>query len=188
MGAFNEDYNKETVVLGGGCFWFIEDLFKKIKGVVSSLPGYAGGDMENPFYEDVALGNTKHAEVVKVIYDTKIISLETILEIFFEAHDPTTKDKQGNDVGNQYRSIILYTSEEQKQKIKHFIEDLENKNHFSKKIVTEVKPLKRFYDAESQHRDYYENHPEKVYCQMIISPKLSKMKEKFSKQFKTGTF
>ena len=180
MNVFGDDINKETIVLGGGCFWCTEAVFKMLKGVIFVEPGYAGGTKEGPIFEEVASGETGYAEVVSVKYDPEIISLNNILTVFFATHDPTTKDKQGGDVGSQYRSIIFYTSEEQKKEAKKFIEKLDLSSKIGKPILTEVRKLDIFYPAEEHHKNYYKKHPEEAYCQLVINPKLEKVKKNFS--------
>lgn len=160
----------ESIVLGGGCFWCIEALFNQIKGVVKVTSGYAGGTVKNPTYEMVCSGNTGQAEVVKVDFDPRVISLKEILEVFWEIHDPTTKDRQGHDVGTQYRSIILYTNEDQKATIGESIRELD------KPITTEVNKLDEFYPAEDYHQNYYENNKDRPYCSLVISPKLNHLR------------
>ncbi len=170
------DSQKETAVLGEGCFWCTEAIFNELKGVHSVLPGYAGGTMPNPTYEQVSDGNTGHAEVSKIEFDPSQISYRDLLTVFFATHDPTTPNRQGNDVGPQYRSIILYTSEVQKQEAEAFIARL---NESGSRVVTEVKPLETFYEAEDYHHRYFEKNPSQPYCQLVISPKLEKLKAKF---------
>lgn len=170
----------ETIVLGGGCFWCTEAVFKMLKGVLSVEPGYAGGQKENPTYEEVSSGKTGHAEVTKIEYDPRIVSLNTLLTVFFATHDPTTIDRQGNDVGEQYRSIILYSTDEQKKISENFIKELQDSSIEGNPIVTEVKMLEKFYPAEDYHKNYYENHKNQSYCQVIINPKLKKVQEKFA--------
>lgn len=165
----------ESIVLGGGCFWCLEAIFQKEKGVVSVVSGYAGGSLTNPSYEAVCSGNTGHAEVVKVEFDTEIVSLKRILELFFIAHDPTTLNRQGNDVGTQYRSIILYSNEKQKKIINEYIESI--RGNYDEDIVTEVVPLETFYEAEDFHKDYYLNNRNNSYCRFVIEPKLEKVSE-----------
>lgn len=172
--------NIKTIVLGGGCFWCTEAVFKLLKGIVSIKSGYAGGTKENPTYEEVCSGTTGHAEVVEIKYDPEIISLEKILTVFFASHDPLTVNRQGNDVGEQYRSIILYTTEEQKVAAQNFIDELNKSSKEGFPITTEVKPLEKFYEAEKYHQDYYKNHPEIAYCQVVINPKLEKVKAEFA--------
>jgi peptide-methionine (S)-S-oxide reductase len=175
----------KTIVLGGGCFWCTEAVFKMIKGIISIMPGYAGGTVAQPTYEAVCNGTTGHAEVVRIEYDPSVISFNDILTIFFASHNPTTMNRQGHDVGTQYRSIILYSSEEEKVEAEKFITELNNSAELGDPIVTEVKPLETFYEAEEYHRDYYAKHPEQAYCQAVINPKLAKVKEKFGKFLQT---
>lgn len=163
----------ETVVLGGGCFWCIEAVYQRVDGVTNVIPGYAGGSTENPTYGEVSGGYTGHAEVVKVEFDPEEITLEQILEVFFWAHDPTTLNRQGADVGTQYRSIILYTREEQKKAIDRVIESV--KDDFEEEIITEVQELEKFYEAEEYHENYYNKYPNAGYCRLVIKPKLEKV-------------
>jgi peptide-methionine (S)-S-oxide reductase len=179
-----ENFNRTTIVFGGGCFWCTEAVFKMLKGIYSVESGYAGGEKENPIYEEISSGNTGHAEVVKIEYDPRIISFEILLTVFFATHDPTILNRQGRDVGSQYRSIILYTTKEQKTKSKKFIKKLNDSSENGKPIVTEIKPLTEFFEAEESHKNYYKNHPEQAYCQVVINPKLEKVKEKFAKLLK----
>ncbi|WP_347720526.1 peptide-methionine (S)-S-oxide reductase MsrA [Candidatus Nanohalovita haloferacivicina] len=162
----------ETVVLGGGCFWCTEAAFKELKGVEKVTSGYAGGHTENPSYRQVCTGKTGHAEVIKVEYNEQKISLEKILEFFFRIHDPTTEDREGPDVGSQYRSIILYDSEEQRRIVEDFIE--EKRPEYEDQIVTEVKELEKFWKAEEKHQDYFEKNPNDAYCTMHARPKMEK--------------
>ncbi len=161
-----------TIVLGGGCFWCTEAAFSMIN--VKVTPGYAGGNTKNPTYHEVCSGETGHAEVIKVEYSNSV-KIEEILEIFFKVHDPTLLNKQGNDIGTQYRSIILYTTEEQKKKINLFIKKMQK--DFEKPIVTEIKKLEKFYPAEDYHKDYYKNNPLQPYCMFVIRPKINKLKK-----------
>lgn len=164
----------ETAVFGGGCFWCVEAVFKRIEGVISAVSGYAGGSRENPTYDQVCTGRTGHAEVVMVTFDPSRIDYGRILDIFFSAHDPTTEDRQGADVGPQYRSIILYTSEAQRSTAERKIAELDASGVYSSKIVTEVSPLAKFWPAEEYHQDYYDTHPFAGYCRVVIAPKLKK--------------
>ncbi len=168
----------DFIVFGGGCFWCTEAVFKLINGVLRTTPGYAGGTVENPTYEEVCSGSTGHAETLLVEYDPGIVKLETLLDIFFDMHDPTSTNRQGNDIGNQYRSIILYTSDAQKKIIEEKINEI--KGNFSKPIVTEVKKLEKFYEAEDYHKDYYAKNPINPYCAIVIGPKIHKIKKKYS--------
>ena len=174
----------ESIVLGGGCFWCTEAVFKEITGVVEVEPGYAGGNVPNPDYRMVCTGNTGHAEVVMVKFDPEEISLKEILEIFFGTHDPTTLNRQGADFGTQYRSTILYKDESQKKIAEETIDDLTRNKVFKNSIVTTVEPLGEFYPAEDYHHDYYAKNPLAGYCMMVISPKVSKLRKKFSNRIK----
>jgi len=166
-----------SIVFGGGCFWCAEAIFARLKGVAKVTSGYAGGTVANPTYKQVCSGETGHAEVVKIDYDPSAAKLETLLELFFAMHDPTTKDRQGDDVGTQYRSILLYSSLEQKKAAGSFIKKVATE--FEKPIITEVKKLKAFYPAEECHSQYYDRNANQPYCRLVITPKLQKLKEKF---------
>lgn len=163
----------ETATLGGGCFWCVEAVYERIEGVSNVRSGYAGGEVANPTYRQVSAGTTGHAEVVQLDYDPAVISYAQILDLFWKAHDPTTRNRQGADVGTQYRSIILYHSEEQRVGAEASIAEAQGR--FSRPIVTEVVPFTVFYDAEEYHQDYYENNPEYGYCRVVIQPKLDKL-------------
>lgn len=167
----------ESIVFGGGCFWCTEAIFRRLKGVVRVTSGYAGGSTANPTYEEVCSGKTGHAEVVKIEYDPQAAKLAILLELFFAMHDPTSKDRQGNDTGSQYRSIILYSSAGQKKEAEASMKRISG--GYKKPIVTELKKLTAFYPAEEYYKDYYENNRYQPYCALVISPKLSKLKEKF---------
>lgn len=169
----------EKIYFGGGCFWCTEATFQRLKGVKSVLPGYAGGEKENPTYAEVSGGQTGHAEVIEVQYDSSSVSFEILLSVFFATHDPTTLNKQGVDVGTQYRSIILYTSDTQKEVAQNFVKKLESEHYFAKPIVTEIKALDKFYPAEDYHKNYFKDHPEAAYCQLVIAPKIDKLTNKF---------
>lgn len=170
---------KELIVFGGGCFWCTEAIFKMLKGVSDVQPGYSGGSTKSPTYEDVCTGKTGHAECTKVEYDSNEISLEDLLSVFFGSHDPTTVNRQGADIGSQYRSVIFYNTDGQKEIIEKFINELNSSSEFGKPIVTEVEPLKEFYLAESYHKDYFERNSEAPYCEVVINPKLEKVVKKF---------
>ncbi len=184
----------EIAVFGGGCFWCTEAVFKMLRGVKSVLPGYAGGTVPNPTYEQVCTGTTGHAEVTRVEYDPTKIPFSDLLKVFFGSHDPTTKDRQGNDVGTQYRSVIFYTTPEQKTEAEKFIADINNQSngpvgalsnsrelvHGANLVVTELEPLTKFYEAENYHKDYFVRNKEKPYCQVIINPKLKKVQKEFA--------
>lgn len=175
----------EVAVFGGGCFWCTEAVFDELRGVISVMPGYAGGSVKNPTYEQVCSGRTGHAEVIRVEYDPGQIAYRDLLTVFFATHDPTTLNRQGNDVGTQYRSIVLYASDEQKRDAEQFIKELNDSSVFGQPVVTEVKPLSEFYEAEEYHRKYYENNSYQPYCQVVISPKLHKLHKQFSDLLKS---
>jgi peptide-methionine (S)-S-oxide reductase len=170
----------QTIVFGGGCFWCVEAIFQQLRGVASVVSGYAGGEMPNPTYDKICNGNTGHAEVIKIDFDVEQLSLHDLLSIFFEAHDPTTRNKQGNDVGEQYRSIVLYSTDEQKQEVEKYIAELTASGKFDKPIVTQVVPLEKFYSAEEYHQNYYNRNSEQPYCSVVIGPKLEKLRHKFA--------
>jgi peptide-methionine (S)-S-oxide reductase len=170
---------KEIAVFGGGCFWCTEAVFKMLKGVGNVEPGYAGGTTKNPTYEEVSTGLTGHAEVIRVEYDPHIIQYRDLMTIFFASHDPTTLNRQGDDVGTQYRSVIFYSNAEQQKQANAFISELNGSGAEGEKIVTQVSRLKEFYSAESYHKDYFTNHQENAYCQLVINPKLEKVQKKF---------
>ncbi len=175
----------EETTLGGGCFWCTEAVFSKVKGVIEVKPGYAGGHLPNPTYEEVCSDTTGHAEVVNIKFDPKVISFKEILDIFFDIHDPTTPNRQGNDVGSQYRSIILYRNEEQRRIAEETIREVEAK--IGKKVVTELKPFEAFYEAEEYHHRYFERHPNQPYCRVVISPKVKKFMTHFPEKLKIET-
>ncbi len=170
----------ETVTLAGGCFWCLEAVYDRIRGVVSVQSGYSGGTVENPTYRQVCDGDTGHAEVVQVAFDSREVTLRDLLEVFFVIHDPTTRDRQGADVGSQYRSAIFHRNPEQERIAREVIAELEREKVYGAPVVTEVLPLGEFYPAEDYHRDYYENNPEQGYCRAVIAPKLSKFRAKFA--------
>lgn len=169
----------EVATLGGGCFWCIEAVFDLLNGVTKVESGYAGGSVENPSYKAVCTGNTGHAEVVQVTFDPSVVSYSDILQVFFASHDPTTLNRQGNDVGTQYRSVIYYSSPEQKSIAEAYIRQLEESKTWSKPIVTEISPLTTFYKAEDYHQDYYAQNGSQPYCAFVVRPKV----EKFMKEF-----
>lgn len=169
--------NIETIYLGGGCFWCVEAAYKGRQGIVNVESGYSGGSVMNPTYEQVCTGNTGHAEVVKLEYDNTIISLEEILDVFYKIHDPTTKDRQGNDVGKQYRSVIFYTTLDQLSIIEIVTKSLNLNKYENRTFLTEILPFMKFFVAESYHQDYYTKNPNNGYCKFIIDPKLEKIKE-----------
>jgi len=170
----SEMKKSEIAVLGGGCFWCLEPLFKQVKGVSRVLTGYAGGRTANPTYDEVSGGATGHAEVVKIDFDPMMATYRELLRIFFDYHDPTTLNQQGNDMGEQYRSLILYADQGQKLIAEDYIKELTANRVFNQPIVTEIKPLADFYQAEDSQQDYYAKHPENAYCRVVIKPKLEK--------------
>ena len=174
----------KTAVLGGGCFWCTEAFFSRLKGVLKVTPGYAGGNVDKPTYQQVCDGTTGHAEVNKIEFDPSVISYTDLLKVFFHVHDPTTLNRQGNDYGEQYRSIILYTDDEQKASAERFVRELKSNAEFKRPVVTEIKRLTAFYRAEDYHQGYYENNSRQPYCRLIITPKLDKFRQKFSKSLK----
>jgi peptide-methionine (S)-S-oxide reductase len=169
----NAPQKLETTTIGGGCFWCAEAVFQRIPGVKSVVSGFAGGTKDNPSYEDVCTGKTGHAEVVQITFDPSVITYDKLLEVFWEAHDPTTLNRQGNDAGTQYRSIILYSNDAQKEAAEK--SKKEAQAHFSSPIVTQIVPLKHFYPAEDYHQNYYNQHTSQGYCQFVIGPKLRKL-------------
>ncbi|MDB5254920.1 MAG: peptide methionine sulfoxide reductase [Candidatus Nomurabacteria bacterium] len=180
-----DNTKKEIAVFGGGCFWCTEAVFKMMKGVETVLPGYAGGTTENPTYEQVSEGSTGHAEVVYIEYDPTQVTYKSLLTVFFGSHDPTTLNQQGNDYGTQYRSVVFYTTPEQRQEAEAFIADMNDSNSAGAPVITEVQPLDKFYVAEDYHKDYYANHENAGYCQVVINPKLEKVQKEFGDLLKT---
>lgn len=175
---------REIAVFGGGCFWCTEAVFKMLDGVVSVVPGYAGGEKPNPTYDEVYSGLTGHAEATHIEYDPAKISFRTLLTVFFATHDPTTVNRQGPDVGEQYRSIVLYTTPAQKEEAEAFIHEVDESSVHGNSVVTEVKSLAEFYEAENYHRDYFARNPGVAYCNLIISPKVEKVQKEFAKLLK----
>ncbi len=170
---------RETAVFGGGCFWCTEAIFKRVKGVISVMPGYAGGEKVNPTYQEVCTGKTGHAEVIKIEFDPQVISYEELLEVLWIAHDPTTLNRQGNDVGEQYRSIILFANDDQKNLAERSMRKVMQSSRFSEPLVTVIQPMKEFYPAEDYHQDYFANNPNQPYCRFVISPKLNHFMESY---------
>lgn len=177
------DQKMETAVFGGGCFWCTEAIFVRLRGVESVESGYSGGRIENPNYQQVSEGNTGHAEAIKIEFDPSIIEYKDLLNVFFATHDPTTLNRQGNDIGTQYRSVVFYTSDEQRDAALKFIKELEDNGTYED-IVTEVVRFDKFYKAESYHERYYEKNSEQPYCQIVIDPKVAKLRQKFSELMK----
>jgi peptide-methionine (S)-S-oxide reductase len=179
---------EETAVVGGGCFWCTEAVFRELQGVRSVLPGYAGGTVPNPSYEQVCAGETGHAECIQIRFDPSEIAYADLLRIFFTVHDPTTKNRQGADVGTQYRSVILYASEEQHRTAEAVLREIGASGIWRRPIVTEIVPLREFYPAEEYHREYFRRNPERSYCQLVIAPKVTEFRRKFaSRLVRRGT-
>jgi len=174
----------KQAIFASGCFWCTEAVFKRLRGVKSVTSGYAGGSVDNPSYEQVSGGNTGHAEAVRVEYDPDEVSYETLLDVFFGTHDPTTLNRQGADVGPQYRSAIFFFDDEQKALAEGYMEKLKNEEVFDKPIVTTLEKSAGFYEAEDYHKDYYEKNPAQAYCQAVISPKIAKLRAKYAKLLK----
>jgi peptide-methionine (S)-S-oxide reductase len=181
----------KTAVFANGCFWCTEAVFSMLKGVISVKPGYAGGQLSygidpetRPTYEQVSSGNTGYAEAIEIKYDESIISYDDLLTVFFNTHDPTTLNRQGNDIGTQYRSEIFYVDDEQKNKSESVIKELNDRKAYDKPVVTEVAPLIKFHEAEDYHHDYYKNNLSQPYCQLVIAPKLEKMQKRFAELLK----
>ena len=171
--------NLETIYFGAGCFWCVEAIFQQVKGVVEVTPGYCGGDSKNPTYNEVCSGKTGHVEVAKVVYNPNEVNLSHLLDVFWKTHDPTTLNRQGNDVGTQYRSAIFYNELSQKSKILKFKEELNLKKIWDKPVVTEIEKIDVFYVAENYHHNYYNNNKSQGYCQFVIQPKIDKYKNIF---------
>ena len=178
--------NSEVAILGGGCFWFIEAVYDSLQGVKSVESGYAGGHVDNPTYRQVCGGDTGHAEVTRVTFDPAVISYRDLLDVFFTVHDPTTLNRQGNDMGTQYRSVIFYTSEEQRRQAEEAIRELNAARKLPGPVVTAVEPAGKFFIAEDYHQEYFANNPSQPYCLMTIPPKLKKLKEKFAARVKSS--
>lgn len=170
----------KTVVFGGGCFWCTEAVFRMLKGVSNVEPGYAGGSADNPSYEHVSEGTTGHAEVIRVTYDPVVISFEDLLTVFFGSHDPTTPNRQGHDVGEQYRSVVFYSSDEEKAAIEKMIKEVDESLKDGTRVVTQVVPLGKFFPAEDYHQDYFKKNPSAAYCQLVIEPKVEKARKRFA--------
>ena len=167
----------EIATLGGGCFWCVEAVFQRIDGVISVKPGYAGGNVKNPTYKQICTGNTGHAEVAKIEFDSSKITYSQILKVFWQSHDPTTLNRQGNDVGTQYRSVIFFHDESQEEIAKKSKIDADESGFWDNEIVTEITPLNNYYDAEDYHDNYYNNNPNQPYCLFVIKPKLDKLEK-----------
>ncbi|HEY0321279.1 MAG TPA: peptide-methionine (S)-S-oxide reductase MsrA [Pyrinomonadaceae bacterium] len=170
---------REVATLAGGCFWCLEAVYNQLRGIVSVESGYAGGHIPNPTYQQVCMGSTGHAEVVQITYDPADITFRDLLEIFFTIHDPTTLNRQGADVGTQYRSAIFYHTPEQKETAEQIISEMNAEKVWGSTIVTEVVPIEEFYKAEAYHQEYYQNNPAQPYCQVVIAPKVAKFRQKY---------
>lgn len=171
---------QRVAVFGGGCFWCTEAIFDELQGVVSVMPGYAGGNSKNPTYEQVCTGRTGHAEVIRIEFDPSQIAFNDLLTVFFATHDPTTLNRQGGDVGPQYRSVVFYADEEQKRQAESFIKQLNDSKSYDQPIVTTLEPLTEFYAAEDYHQKFYARNPYQPYCQLTIPPKLAKLHKRFT--------
>ena len=174
----------DTLVLGGGCFWCTEAVFQELKGVAKVESGYTGGKIPNPTYKQITTGTTGHAESIRIYFDNSIISMGVLLDVFFATHDPTTLNRQGADIGTQYRSVIFYNDENQKKVAEDKISQLVNEKVFDRPIVTEISPLKEFYIAEDYHQNYYNNNSHQPYCSFVITPKLQKLEKLFKEKLK----
>jgi peptide-methionine (S)-S-oxide reductase len=184
-GANQQMDNLEKATLGSGCFWCTEAVFERLNGVNSVVSGYAGGKTDNPTYEEVCSGSTGHAEVTQITYDPSVISYDELLEVFWKTHDPTTLNRQANDVGTQYRSVIFYHNEEQKELAEKYKSELDKSGAWDKPIVTEISPFTKFYFAEGYHQDYYNNNPNQGYCAFVIAPKVKKFEKVFKEKLKS---
>jgi len=173
--------NTDTATFGNGCFWCTEAIFQQLNGVISATSGYSGGHVANPSYEEVCEKNTGHAEALQIVYDPSVITFDELLEVFWQTHDPTTLNRQGNDVGPQYRSVVFYHSQKQKERAEHYKAELDKSGAFNQPIVTAIEPFKNFYAAEDYHQNYFKKNGEAPYCYFVIRPKL----EKFEKVFKS---
>jgi peptide-methionine (S)-S-oxide reductase len=176
--------NLITATLAGGCFWCLEAVFNQVKGVESVVSGYTGGSVKNPSYKDVCNGDTGHTEAVQIRYDGNVVSFQELLHIFFGIHDPTTLNRQGADIGTQYRSAIFYHNEDQRDIAEKYIRDLEMQKIFDKPIVTQIVPMEKFYEAEDYHQRYFEKNPYQPYCQAVVSPKVAKFRKGFHQLLK----
>ena len=176
----NNNLSQQTIYLAGGCFWCTEAVFDRVRGIVDVESGYANGHLDHPSYEDICTGQTGHAEVVKLEFDPAIISLRDVLLIFFGTHDPTTLNRQGNDVGTQYRSGIYTTSDEQAQTASALMQEMRDEGAFDAPIVTELQPIKAYWPAEAYHQDYFAQHPNQGYCAFVVGPKVQKFQKAFA--------
>lgn len=174
----------DTATFGAGCFWCVEAVFTELKGVLSVTSGYAGGTVKNPGYKEVCSGTTGHAEVARIVYDPAVISFDELLEVFWQTHDPTTPDRQGNDIGTQYRSVVFYHNDAQRARAEHYKEALNKSGAWDAPVITEISPLTTFYPAEDHHQNYFAQNSEQAYCQYVIRPKLEKFRKAFHDRLK----
>ena len=179
MSKLSESAGYETATIAGGCFWCIEAVYSELKGVVKLESGYSGGRVANPSYEDVCSGETGHAEAVQIVFDKNVISYRELLQIFFSVHDPTTLNRQGPDVGSQYRSVIFYHNEDQKKVAEEVIKEINEGNLWGRPTVTQLVPFEVFYKAEQYHQDYFRNNPQQGYCRVVIAPKVAKFRKEY---------
>ena len=179
-----QNTNLETATFGSGCFWCTEAIFERVKGVSKVVSGYSGGSVDNPTYKEVCNGTTGHAECTQITFDPAVITYDELLEIFWKMHDPTTLNRQGNDVGTQYRSVVFYHNDEQKQKAEYYKKKLTEEKIWDKPIVTEITKLEKFYPAEDYHQEYYDNNPNQGYCTYVITPKVEKLEKIFKDKLK----
>ena len=178
--------NYDTATFGTGCFWCTEAIFERLNGVVKVTSGYSGGSVLNPTYEEVCTGTTGHAECCQVVYSPEVISFDELLEVFWKTHDPTTLNRQGNDVGTQYRSVVFYHTPEQKERAVFYKKELDSSGAFNNPIVTAIEPFKNFYSAEAYHQEYYNSNPSQMYCRFVIMPKIEKFEKVFKDKLKTN--
>jgi peptide-methionine (S)-S-oxide reductase len=179
--------NLETATLAAGCFWCVEAVFDDLKGVQEVVSGYSGGHTENPSYRQVCDGDTGHAEVAEIKFDPSVISFKDVLRVFFSVHDPTTLNRQGNDIGTQYRSAIFYHNDDQKRDAEEVIKEITDEGVYDEPIVTEVVPFEKFWPAEDYHQEYFANNPNQPYCQAVVSPKVRKFRQKFADRLKSAS-
>jgi peptide-methionine (S)-S-oxide reductase len=172
--------NIKVAIFGGGCFWCTEAIFQRLRGVISVKPGYSGGTVKNPTYEQVSSGTTGHAEAIQIEFDPEQITFSNLLNVFFATHNPTTPNRQGHDIGTQYRSSIFYMDETQKSDAEKYIRELNEQDVYGAPVVTTLEPFTKFYEAENYHQNYYNQNSNQAYCQVVINPKLSKLREKFA--------
>ncbi len=184
MAAEKTNLNLREATFGAGCFWCVEAVFQELKGVHSVASGYSGGQIENPTYKQICSGETGHAEVARIEYDPEVISFAELLEVFWQTHDPTTLNQQGADVGTQYRSVVFYHNDEQRQLAETYKAELDQSGAWDNPIVTEIAPLSNYYEAEDYHQDYYSSNPNQGYCRFVIAPKLEKFRKVFRSKLK----